>query len=137
VEHSELIEMCASGKFDLFLSLSLQEGCSIALLESIGVGLPVLTTDTGNAMALSKKWKSIFVSENAYDSILELDPEVIEHLGYQVSPKNMGYLTKLLQEFKFDFKAHSINSHNQVLDFRKEYSLFRFAKNYIKAYSSI
>ncbi len=134
VEHSELLNICATDRYDAFLSLSLQEGCSIALLEAIGIGLPIITTKTGNSSELSEKWNSIFVADTPYKSIQSLRSETIELLGHQVKPANLDSVIGQLSKFYYSKNFYQESAMNQASEFRKVYSLQTFGEKYLKEY---
>ena len=134
VKHAALLEMFGSRQYDALLSLSLQEGCSVALLEAIGNGLPVITTNTGNAFELQQHWNSIFVADNSYNSVFSLSPSQISNLGNDLRPSNLDSLIKQLQIYAANKASFHLAAHEQISPFRDEYGLSNLAKKYISLY---
>lgn len=87
--HPEVIRSLASSKFALFVSPSLQEGCSIALLEAVCIGVPVVTTSTGNAESCAQVSQSVKTVALPFSSPLLLNPVRIAELGNSTQLENV------------------------------------------------
>jgi glycosyltransferase involved in cell wall biosynthesis len=56
VAHDEVLEMCRTS--DVFVLPTLSESCSMALLEAMSLGLPVVTTRVGGNPFLIEQWRN-------------------------------------------------------------------------------
>lgn len=62
VEHRDISKFICSS--DLFISSSFSEGMSIALIESLMCGVPVVTTPTGESKLIIKEGHNGFITDN-------------------------------------------------------------------------
>ena len=62
---------------DCFLLPSLIEGCSIAIMEAMYAGLPLILSDVGSARAMIRDGDIGIVIRSPYDDIRQLTPETV------------------------------------------------------------
>ena len=134
IEHSKVIELFTSGKYHAMMSLSLQEGCSISLLEGIGAGLPVITTRTGNVPEVELLSKSILVIPNQYKNNLSLQPQEILQLGRVTSPGNLEELVEAIIMLSGNLNELTNIARSNACQFRELYGLLRFVGDHSKLY---
>jgi glycosyltransferase involved in cell wall biosynthesis len=132
--HPDVLRELASSEFELFVSPSLQEGCSIALLEAISIGLPVVTTETGNAATCAKVSESVRTVALPFSSPLVLNPERITEWGGSVHLDNVVEFADAIEAFAKDPRLAITNAHNAVDAFREIFSVSTMAKRYSTVY---
>jgi len=77
---------------DCFLLPSIQEGWSIAAMEAMYFGLPLIMSDIGSARDVIKDSDIGIIIENPYEDILSLSLHDLIRLSKTTKPKNVGKL---------------------------------------------
>lgn len=132
--HSGVIRALASSEFGLFVSPSLQEGCSIALLEAISIGLPVVTTETGNAATCADISKSVKTVALPFSSPLLLNPERITEWGNSPQLDNVMEFADAIEVFAKDPIAALADAVAATDTFREMFSAPAMATAYRAVY---
>lgn len=71
VDHARLLDFYSEGRFDAFTLPSLHEGISVALIEAMSRGLPVIATDVGGTRELLTDGTGQLIPAEDVSSIVE------------------------------------------------------------------
>lgn len=93
VEQTEIAEYLAAA--DLYVSPSLTEGMSVALLEALAMGVPVVTTPTGESKKIIKNGQNGYVTESW--GVEELSGAVIKGLELKAGVSRLDISNTITQ----------------------------------------
>lgn len=84
---------------DAFLLPSLYEGWSIAVMEAMYFGLPLILSDVGGARDIIENNDIGIIIKNPYQDVTELDLSKLIRLSYKKTPQNTEELSKAMINF--------------------------------------
>lgn len=86
-----------------FVLPSLQEGCSVAALEAMHFGLPLILTDVGSARDVIENEDLGIIIPNPYPSIRGVRLDDLMQLTYEPAPSNLPYLVDAMSRVYGDY----------------------------------
>jgi O-antigen biosynthesis protein len=87
--------LCSS---NCFLMPSLQEGWSMAVMEAMYAGLPLILSDIGSAREIIEDSDIGLIIPNSYQQIVDLQWQDLAKIGNREKPENLKHLVKAMSE---------------------------------------
>jgi glycosyltransferase involved in cell wall biosynthesis len=87
LDHSTLLNLYATGKVDFVILPSLHEGIPVSLMEAMGYGIPVISTDVGGTSELLCDGAGILVPPKNHKALADATEKLIQlpHLREELS----------------------------------------------------
>ena len=119
---------------DIFLQPSFFEGCSIALMEALSCGKPVIVSDVGSARELVKENVGL-IMHPPYD-ILRLDTQTLISLSKRIDLPASNELANLIK--KMISSLNEAKGYSQLRrDILKDYSITKMIDNYERLFQEV
>ena len=116
VDHNALLTQYAEGCYDAFILPSLHEGISVALIEAMSYGLPVIATDVGGTRELLNAGAGQLIAPSDVEGIVEAITEFVRNEPARLEQGRRGQqrvmaeydIRGVVDALEARFEAHTI-----------------------------